>query len=60
MKIEVDVKHKPRKNEIIIFNGSEWVLTNLNDILNAIDRHFESCELRISNLENNIKEIKGE
>lgn len=60
MKIEIDIKHKPRKNDIAIFDGEKWEVVSLDKFLNEINNHIKNVEIRVSGLENDIKLIKGE
>lgn len=60
MKIEVEVKHKPRKNDIIVFDGEKWSLIDCNQLTKRIEDTMKIHEERISTLEGDIKEIKGE
>lgn len=60
MKIEIDIKHKPRKNDIVIFDGEKWEVVSLDKFLNEINNHIKNVEIRVSELENDIKLIKGE
>ena len=60
MKIEIDIKNKPKKNDIAIFDGEKWQLVSLNKFLNEINNHIKIIEDRVSSLEEDIKLIKGE
>ena len=60
MKMEVNIKYRPEKNDIIIFNGKEWVNISYNSLLEPLNKVIETLKNRITDLENEIKSIKGE
>ena len=44
----------------IIFNGKEWVNISYNSLLEPLNKVIETLKNRITDLENEIKSIKGE
>lgn len=52
MKMEVNVKYKPIKRDVIIWDGNQWINANLDDLLKPLND-------RIQSLEDEIKIIKG-
>lgn len=60
MKIEIDIKQKPKKNDIAIFDGEKWQLISIDKYLNEIKDIVKGVKDRVSSLEEDIKLIKGE
>lgn len=56
MKIEVDIKYKPKKDEVIIYDGEKWVTISIHKLLKEI----KPLQDRIRIVEDEIKMIKGE
>lgn len=60
MRIEVEIKQKPRKNDITIFTGEKWEVVSINKFLNEINNRIDKVEQKVSDIETDIKLIKGE
>lgn len=60
MKIEIDIKHKPKKNDVVIFDGEKWEVVSIYKFINEVNNHINAVENIVAKLESDIKLIKGE
>ena len=60
MKIEINVVKKPRKGDVAVFDGKEWVLAHSDSLTKAVSESVEALKGRISDVEADIRRIKGE
>ena len=63
MRIEVDVKHKPEENDIIVFKRGQWVNMNVNEFLRRIDdlgKKVDNLNTKCEKLEKENRILRGE
>lgn len=63
----IKIKNKPLKNDILVYNGTEYENRNLNGILHDLNKSVvelrksvEMLEIELKNAKNEIKFLKGE
>lgn len=58
MKIVVDIKNEPRKNDLLIFNGNEFETITKDEILGRVDKEIIEIKKENVELKNDLKSFK--
>lgn len=57
-KIVLELKNEPTKNDIICYNGNEWVCVSKNQFLSQVERNKNKLEELENKLDQELTEIK--